>query len=352
MPQKKNISKIQNTVNFVKPPRWSNAEGNERRVGFEFELSGITINDCATLIKNMFGGKINFFHSLLCEINDTSVGTFKVELDSQLVQKISSSLENTDDITELEDLIGAQILFKEASKYVGYLAGQFVPLEIVTPPLIFQQLPEIEKLREELYENNAEGTRSGLVNAFGFHINPEVPSFEANDILDYLKAFLILYPWLKDIMDIDLTRRMLTYIDPFPENYVKLILEYNYKPTLDKLIDDYLEYNPTRNRALDILPLFYYLRPEKILALDEAARKKVKARPAFHYRLPNCEVNNKNWLIARDWNYWVEVEKLAEDKEMLDEMSQKYLNFLYKNFHSFSDEWIRYTYKQLRYDLY
>jgi hypothetical protein len=36
------------------------------------------------------------------------------------------------------------------------------------------------------------------------------------------------------------------------------------RPDLDTLIDDYLEYNPTRNRALDFLPLF--------LHLDEDAR--------------------------------------------------------------------------------
>ncbi|OBX33760.1 putative amidoligase enzyme [Halomonas elongata] len=40
------------------------------------------------------------------------------------------------------------------------------------------------------------------------------------------------------------------------------MLDPDYQPDLRTLIDDYLEYNPTRNRELDLLPLFAYLDPE------------------------------------------------------------------------------------------
>ena len=37
----------------------------------------------------------------------------------------------------------------------------------------------------------------------------------------------------------------------------------------------------------------------------------VKPRPAFHYRLPNCMVDEPHWTVAREWNTWVAVERLA-----------------------------------------
>ncbi|MBC7171885.1 MAG: amidoligase family protein, partial [Polyangiaceae bacterium] len=51
----------------------------------------------------------------------------------------------------------------------------------------------------------------------------------------------------------------------------------------------------------------------------------VKARPAFHYRLPNCELAQSGWSPALDWNRWVVVERLANTKELLEELSNAYL---------------------------
>lgn len=39
----------------------------------------------------------------------------------------------------------------------------------------------------------------------------------------------------------------------------------------------------------------------------------VKARPAYHYRLPNCLIDEPDWRLAREWNTWVAVERLAAD---------------------------------------
>ena len=51
----------------------------------------------------------------------------------------------------------------------------------------------------------------------------------------------------------------------------------------------------------------------------------VKPRPAFHYRLPNCMVDEPHWTVAREWNSWVAVERLAADAEKLAAMSRDYL---------------------------
>jgi hypothetical protein len=65
----------------------------------------------------------------------------------------------------------------------------------------------------------------------------------------------------------------------------------------------------------------------------------VKPRPAFHYRLPNCMLDEPDWRIAREWNTWVAVERLAHDTARLAEMSRDYLNADRKSFKPFIDKW-------------
>jgi hypothetical protein len=51
----------------------------------------------------------------------------------------------------------------------------------------------------------------------------------------------------------------------------------------------------------------------------------VKSRPTYHYRLPNSEVSRSGWTPAADWNRWVAVERVAEDRAVLRELSEAYL---------------------------
>jgi hypothetical protein len=84
--------------------------------------------------------------------------------------------------------------------------------------------------------------------------------------------------------------------------------------------------------------------------LDEGQRKLVKARPAFHYRLPNCEIDDPDWRIARDWNYWIEVEKLANDPDKLGSMAADYLGFQGNGLRIFNADWSTEVAKKLGYD--
>ena len=53
----------------------------------------------------------------------------------------------------------------------------------------------------------------------------------------------------------------------------------------------------------------------------------VKARPAYHYRLPNCLVDEPTGRSRREWNTWVTVERLAaNNRDRLDAMAREYLN--------------------------
>lgn len=331
---------------FNKPPCLTSSIGEPRRVGFEFELSGLKLEPLAEEIVKVFGGEIKRNEPLSFDVENTEFGTFCVEMDSQMVQKAAVDLTDSplpktspnDEASKAANglLATSSDWYDKASRKAGKTATSFVtgvaelvvPYEIVTPPLPFSAFSQLAELIETLHHLEAEGTRSSLVNAFGMHINPEIYSDDITEIRDVLRAFLLLYPFLKSEMGIDLSRRMLTYIDPFPNDYIKLVLALEYEPDLKGFISDYIAYNPTRNRALDLLPLFAHLAEEHLDQLANIDKSLVKARPTFHYRLPNCEVDNPSWNIDRDWNLWVEVERLAVDKDRLKALSEEYLAFL------------------------
>lgn len=53
---------------------------------------------------------------------------------------------------------------------------------------------------------------------------------------------------------------------------------------------------------------------------------KVQPRPAFHYRLPNCRIDRKNWSLSEAWNKWWIVEQLAYRPADLDKLGADFLH--------------------------
>jgi hypothetical protein len=174
--------------------------------------------------------------------------------------------------------------------------------------------------------------------AFGMHINPELWSDEPGVVRDVMRTFLLLEPWLRERTQVDLTRRLAPYIKPFPASYARLILEEDYPASADRLIDDYLAFNPTRNRPLDLLPVLAYLNEDRVMSRVQD-RHLVRGRPAYHYRLPNCMVDEASWTLWGEWNTWVAVERLAADKPKLAEMSRDYLDCQERSLGPFYDRW-------------
>jgi hypothetical protein len=139
---------------------------------------------------------------------------------------------------------------------------------------------------------------------------------------------------------VDISRRIAPYINPFPRAYARLVLAPDYPADAGRLIDDYMEHNPTRNRSLDMLPVFAHVDADRTMRrVEENDMHLVKSRPAFHYRLPNCLVDEADWRVAREWNTWVDVERLACNKDKLARMSRDYLAADDQSFHPFIDKW-------------
>ena len=300
------------------PPRLTDSAGRPRRAGFEFELGNLSIVDTARALMGAMGGELEIISPFEAILHDSLIGNLKIERDADILKSVRYRrwLESLG-ITFSPGTVahGIETNIDSASRGL-------IPCEVVTAPIELDQLHKLDVLTETLSTLGAEGTQDSLIYAFGLHINTSIPDEQPLTITRYLQAFLLLYTWIIDSSEIDITRRFLTkYIDPFPQDYMELLLDNDYRRNTSELIDDYLEHNPTRNRALDMLPIFCYLDKDRVLSgINPEERRLVRGRPAFHYRLPDCKVNEIDWSAAAAWNRWVYVETLAEDTSLLPEL--------------------------------
>ncbi len=272
-----------------------NEAGQPRRIGIELEFGGIDSRQTASVVQELFGGHITEHDPHAYTVDDTDLGTFAVELDTQFAHPPQKPQ--------------AGEMARWAHKTVGDIAEIWMPTEVTAPPVTIERLPRLETLIERLRVAGAEGTDAALAYAFGLQFNPEVARRDVGYVLDHLRAFLLAEPALRSRATADRLRRTLAFVDPFPLRYAERVLDPDYEPAMEKLIDDYLTDNPTRNRGLDLLPLLAELDPARV---SDAVRDiRVKSRPTFHYRLPDCRIGDPDWRLAPEWNRWVGVEALA-----------------------------------------
>ena len=301
------------------PPRDHNFEGNRRRVGVEIEFAAVSPSRVATRVAKLYGGTAEQEDPHRFHIRGTRLGNFLVELDTQYAHRAPGEVGPS-----ASGLQGLMETFSNAMRELyGDLGSLVIPYEVVCPPIDVEQLPELEALLLALREEGAQGTRDNLLHAFGVQFNPDIATRDSRWILAVLKAEILLSEWLRSIISVDMARRILAFADPFPKAYIHIILKDEYWPDIDQLIEDYLIYNPTRNRELDMLPLFLWLDADRVRR--KIPDKLVKPRPTFHYRLPDANIRESRWSLTLEWNRWCVVERLAEDREILSEMGKSYL---------------------------
>lgn len=301
------------------PSRRTNFDGATRRVGVEIEFAAVGAERAARRVAELFGGTATREDAHRYHIEGTRFGDFLVELDTQYAHRAAGAPPPSS--TGFQGLVDT---FSNAMREIyGDLGSLVIPYEVVCPPIEVERLPELEALIAALRDEGAQGTRDNLLHAFGVQLNPDIATRDPHWILGVLKAEVLMSEWLRAIISIDMARRILAFADPFPQAYVHRILRDDYWPDMDQLIEDYLTYNPTRNRELDLLPLFLWLDPERVRR--RVSDKLVKPRPTFHYRLPDANIREAEWGLALEWNRWCVVERLADDRETLAEMGQAYI---------------------------
>jgi len=294
------------------PARALAEDGRMRRVGVEVEFGGMALDDIAGKIRACLGGVIEKHNDYAATLKDTRIGDVKVEFDASLFTdlKVRGLLK---DWPLEEEAVRSGEIAGNWEKLMASAATHLVPFEVVFPPLEISRLNELEEVREAL-RDEAEGTGASLINAFGLHLNPEPPGTDTATILEYLRAFFCLYEELVEAHRVDAARRISPFIDPFPKAYVMRVLDREYAPDRSEFTADYLDANPTRNRPLDLLPLLTWLDEDKVRA--RLPEEKIGKRPTFHYRLPDCRMDQPEWTISAEWNRWARVEQLAASPEL------------------------------------
>lgn len=299
-----------------------------RRVGVEIEVSGLGYGQLVRLLAHLLNGEARPVSRYVTEIH-TDIGPFGIELDSAPIKDLNFEDE------ELPEAI--RELGYHALQLIDAAAEKIVPLEIVTPPIRFTDLERIEVLCDQLREAGALGSREAIYYAFGLQLNPDLPDLGPETLTRYLKAFAVLYDWLKERHQLDISRKLTSYIEPWDSLFVDRLIEHHYAPTLPQLMADYLRDNPTRNRALDLLPLFAYLNPE--LLADYVTDPRIKARPTLHYRLPDCDIDNPRWHFSTVWNDWVVLEQLAARSGDLEELVAAFRESRKLSLHNLTHRW-------------
>jgi len=205
------------------------------------------------------------------------------------------------------------------------LSRAVVPLEIITEPLPTQSLPAMERVREALRKAGATGSRAGLLLGFGVHLNIDVAGEEAGDILPTVLAFAFLEDWLRREDPIDATRRVLPFVAPYPRNFVDRLARQSAHWSMADLTRVYLEETPSRNRGLDLLPLLRHLDESRVVEALGSSASSVHPRPAWHYRVPDCRIDEPNWSLAYEWNRWRIVECVAVMRPLLERLRSDWI---------------------------
>jgi len=319
---------------FKTPPITQNPSGEERRVGYEFEFTGVEMDDAADIIKSLYGGVVNRLSTYKYDISDTEFGRFKLELDAQILRdkKYEKLLHTMGiDVSKLKNIESIEGSLKD-------MVSSVVPFEIVTPPIPISRMSELNRLVNELRIRKVKGTGSSFIYAFGLHINPEIPDQSALSLLNHLRAYVMLDPWIRKDAKINMSRKITPFINEFEADYIAHILNPDYKPSMDELITDYFLFENSRNRPLDMLPVFLHLNKELTASLIK--EELTTPRPTFHYRLPNCSLEDISWTLADEWNRWVLVELMAFDDKLLNRYSRAWLRMRRETLIRFENKWI------------
>ncbi len=264
----------------------------------EIEFAGLSPAAAAEAVALVAGGTARPDGPHRALVEGAAWGEFRVELDMALAHR------------RMEE--GAGRALRDLMLDV---AANIVPVEVVCPPIPWDEAHALDDLCALLARMGAAGTRDGLLYAFGLQLNVEPPALDAPTLLADLRAFLLLRDWLRAEIAVDAARDLWRFADPFEDAWCAATLAADYAPDLAGLIDDYLADNPTRDREIDALPLFCQLDEARVRAV--LPREKINPRPAWHYRLPNSEIGAPGWGPGREWARWVVVERLAADPALL-----------------------------------
>lgn len=276
-------------------PGTTDSHGSERLLGVEVEFGGLDEGVAARLLAEASPGAHVTREDSELKVSDTPFGTCKLYIDTTFRDRDDTAL----------------------GRAALDLARNVVPVELVTEPFSPTLLPQLDALLDRYVEAGATGTRDGLFLGFGVHLNVQIASDGADHLWSVLTAFALAEPLLRDSYAIDLSRRALPFVDPYPARLADTLCM-GAPGSVEALAQCYFDATTSRNHALDMLPIFSHLVPDMTRnALAHGAGGTVSARPAYHYRMPDCRIDEPRWSLVGEWSLWCAIEALAEDRRTL-----------------------------------
>jgi putative amidoligase enzyme len=288
----------------LSPPTLIAADGSLRRVGVEIEFLGPSAQVAAEALAHDLGGTCEAEDPHAFRVIGVGLGDLLVETDLRHV--------HPDRHPELSLSLGHRM-----AAWLGTVASPFVPRELITAPIPIARLPEMDTVVASLRSAGAYGHGAVLWDSLGLHFNIDPPRLDAATVTAFLKAFLLVNDRLRRETVHGRLRRALILPPDYPQAYKQRVLNPDYWPDLPNLTDDYLAANPTRKRALDLLPLLTHFDEERVRSV--LPHEKIGSRPVFHYRLPHAHLSDPAWSIMPDWERWLLVERRALNLEELSE---------------------------------
>jgi hypothetical protein len=286
----------------LRTPALVAANGSLRRVGVEVEFLGLSPRVAAEAVAHDLHGTSEAEDPHAFRIRSGRFGDMMIETDLRHVHP------------RRHPELGLRLDGRIAA-WLGTVVSPFVPRELITAPMPIAQLPEVDAIVASLRAAGARGRGAVLWDALGLHFNVDPPRLDSTTVTAFLKAFLLVSDDLRREIARGSLRLALALPPDYPQAYKRRVLDPDYWPDLTNLTTDYLAANPTRKRALDLLPLLAYLDEERVRSA--LPHEKIGSRPVFHYRLPQAHVSDATWSIMPDWERWLRVERLATNPEQL-----------------------------------
>lgn len=277
-------------------PRPETDEGTPRRVGIEVELGGLTESAVADVIAGIVGGTVRAAGQYEWTVSGSEIGDIEVLLDTALRDKADGALAR-----------------------MGLDLGRAViPVEFVTEPVLPREIAKVDEICRALAARGAFGTRDGVALGFGVHLNVALADTGVDTLRRTILGFALVEDLLRDRMDIDPSRRLMPFVDPYAPRLLDLFCAPEARTwSRDALIAAYLSEAPSRNHALDALPILKWIDADRVVAAVPAMSSK-SARPAWHYRLPDCRIDDPDWSLVQEWARWVWIERLAGNDAVID----------------------------------
>jgi hypothetical protein len=295
----------------LSPPTLIATDGALRRVGVEIEFLGPSAWAAAQALATDLGGTCKAEDPHAFRVSGTHLGDLLIEIDLRHV--------HPDRHPELGLRLGHKV-----AAWLGTMAAPFVPRELITAPIPIARLPEMDTVVQSLRAAGARGRGAVLWDSLGLHFNIDPPRLDAATVTAFLKAFLLVSDRLRQEIARDSFRRALVLPPDYPQAYKRRVLNPDYWPELAELTEDYLTANPTRRRALDLLPLLAHFDEERVRSV--LPHEKIGSRPVFHYRLPLAHLSDPTWSIMPDWERWLSVERLAMNPDQLGSLGKAALS--------------------------